>query len=103
MPIFLSLGQFHFGEDQRSRYQNVVFAIVDGKPIGMVTFVQRGRVKNRHIADIFGVYVEKKFREKGIGNRLLRHVISRIKKNDRISNPKAWKKLTRSRLEVPNR
>ena len=42
-----------------------MFAIVDGKPIGMMTFVLRGRVKNDHIADIFGVYVEKKFRGKG--------------------------------------
>ena len=76
----------NLGKDEwERRIKNVVFAIVDGKPIGMMTFVLRGRAKNDHIADIFGVYVEKKFRGKGIGNRLLRNVISRIRKNDRIS------------------
>ena len=52
-------------DEWERRIKNVVFAIVDGRPIGMMTFVLRGRVKNDHIADIFGVYVEKKFRGKG--------------------------------------
>jgi ribosomal protein S18 acetylase RimI-like enzyme len=69
----------------QERIKNAVFAVVNDKPVGMMTYLRRGRRKNDHIADIFAVYVDKKHRGKGIADRLLKHVISRVKKNDSVS------------------
>ena len=51
-------------EEWERRIKNVVFAIVDGKPIGMMTFVLRGRAKNEHIADIFEFMLKRNLEEK---------------------------------------
>lgn len=75
-----------FGNDiWQSRLKNVLFALDEGEPVGMITFVQRGRKKNEHIADIFGVYVNKRYRRNGLGHRLVRRAISIIQKNTTIT------------------
>jgi len=75
-----------FGKDVwQTRIKNVVFAIVGEKPVGMITSIRRNRRKNDHITDIFGVYVDKRFRGRGIGDKLLRRVISQTRENKNVS------------------
>lgn len=69
----------------QSRINNVIFATVNGKPVGMMTFLQRNRKKTEHISDIFAVYVNKDFRGVGIGEKLLKKVITLQKENPKVS------------------
>ncbi len=71
------------GEWKR-RVNNVVFALIDNKPIGMVGYSFNKRAKTGHIADIFGVYLNKKYRGQGLGRELLRSALEIISKNKRI-------------------
>lgn len=66
------------------RAKGALFAFSNGKPIGMITYVFRKKAKIKHIANIFGVYVEQEFRGLGIGEKLVESAISSIKKNKRI-------------------
>lgn len=69
----------------RNRSRDVVFALVADRPVGMITFLRRNRKKNDHVADIFGVYVGKGYRGKGIGDKLVRKAIESLKKNKGVS------------------
>jgi ribosomal protein S18 acetylase RimI-like enzyme len=69
----------------QGRIKNVIFAVVKNEPIGMMTFILRNRKKNDHVADIFAVYVSRKYRGIGIGDRLLKRAIHLLKKNSDIS------------------
>lgn len=56
----------------------------DDMLIGMIVCVFNGRLKTRHVADIFGVYVRADHRGKGVGTRLLEHALLLIRKNKRV-------------------
>jgi ribosomal protein S18 acetylase RimI-like enzyme len=56
---------------------DVVFgAIVDGTLAGVVGLGREPRAKNRHKANVFGMYVAPEFRRRGIARALLRHLIA---------------------------
>ena len=65
--------------DWRSRIKNVIFAMVGGKPGGMIVYVRNPRSKTNHICDIYGVYVRRQYRGQGISNTLMDAVLAEIK------------------------
>jgi ribosomal protein S18 acetylase RimI-like enzyme len=60
--------------------QDVVFgAFVDEALAGVVGFSREQRLKNRHIAAVFGMFVAPEFRRRGIGRALIRHLVASTK------------------------
>ena len=64
----------------RRRIANALFAVNGGTPIGMIAVVQEPRRKVRHIAGIYGVYVDAAYRRQGVGDRLLAAALSAIQR-----------------------
>ncbi len=62
----------------KERITNQIFAETDFTIVGLIGFLIRTRQKERHVADIFGFYVRKEYRGKGIGDRLLKAAIHSI-------------------------
>jgi ribosomal protein S18 acetylase RimI-like enzyme len=60
-------------------HDNVFFAKSGDNYVGMIILGLNYRQKLKHIADIFGVYVDPKYRGFGIGQKLLDHVIQKAK------------------------
>jgi ribosomal protein S18 acetylase RimI-like enzyme len=72
-------------DEWKRRIRNVVFALADDVPLGMIGYIVNNRLKTQHIAHIYGVYVKKEFRCRGIGTTLIEHTIGTIHKNAYIS------------------
>ena len=70
---------------------NVLFAISDNKPVGMIGFFCNNHLKTKHVCEIYGVYVKKEHRGQGIGKQLMEAAIAEIKN---------LKGITKIRLEV---
>ncbi|HME51088.1 MAG TPA: GNAT family N-acetyltransferase [Candidatus Lokiarchaeia archaeon] len=70
--------------DWKQRLKNVLFAVIDDKLIGMIVLVFNSRIKTKHIANIFGVYVENEYRGQGIGKKLMEAVLDAIEENGNI-------------------
>jgi ribosomal protein S18 acetylase RimI-like enzyme len=68
----------------RRRIQSTLFALSDDRPIGMIVYVLNKRLKTKHIAEIYGFYVNADHRGEGVGTRLLEHALSLIRRNKRI-------------------
>ena len=68
-------------DEWRRRIQNVLFAISDDSPVGMIVYAVSGRSKTKHIAEIFGVYVSNDYRGHGVGTRMLERALLQIRKN----------------------
>ncbi len=60
----------------KAMLKNVIFALIDDKPVGMIVLVISLKPKVKHIANIFGIYVKKRYRQKGLGKLLLDAAIS---------------------------
>ena len=75
-------------EDWERRIRDALFALEDGKPVGMIVFVLNDRPKLKHVASIFGVYVSPEHRGKGIGTGLLRAALLRIGRKEGIVKAK---------------
>lgn len=74
-----------FSEDVwRGRIRNALFALSDGKPVGILSYVFSPRTKTRHVVNIYGVYVTPRMRGMGIGEMLMTRALSDIRKNRRI-------------------
>jgi len=74
-----------FAEDEwKRRIKNVLFALSEGKPVGMIVYVFGERLRTRHVANIYGVYVTTVHRGKGVGTRLLEGALLLIRKNREI-------------------
>jgi ribosomal protein S18 acetylase RimI-like enzyme len=71
-------------DEWKRRIRNVLFAVTDGIPIGMIVYIFNVRAKTKHVADIYGVYVSAKHRGEGIGEVLLQHALSEIRKNRHV-------------------
>ena len=71
-------------KEWKRRINNSLFAFLNEKPIGMILYIFNKKIKTNHIANIFGVYVKKEYRGRGIGKKLIESVISQIKKNKNI-------------------
>lgn len=66
------------------RIQNVLFALMDNRPIGMIAYVFDEGIKTRHIAEIYGFYVSAAHRGEGVGRQLLEHALSVIRSKEGI-------------------
>lgn len=64
--------------------KNALYALSQGEPVGTVTYVFGDKIKARHIARIFAVYVDPAYRGKGIGKRLLKRALELIQANKKI-------------------
>ncbi len=63
------------------RMKNALFALSDDKVVGTITYVFSDRVKSKHIARIFGFYVDPNYRGRGVGRKLLESALKLIQKN----------------------
>jgi RimJ/RimL family protein N-acetyltransferase len=72
----------------RTRIENALFAIDNGKLVGIVGFFRNNRIKTNHVGEIFGVYVRPAYRDKGIGKQLITAIIEEIKKTEGIEKIK---------------
>ena len=71
-------------KEWKRRMKNTLFALSDNKPIGMIVYVFQKKAKIKHIANIFGVYVKREFRNRGIGKNLIESALLLIKENRNI-------------------
>lgn len=66
-------------DEWKSRMQNVLFAMSDGAPVGMIACLFNDRPKTKHIAEIVGVYVRADHRGEGIGTKMLERALLLIR------------------------
>ena len=71
-------------EEWVKKIKNVLFAMLDDKPIGMIVYIFNNGLKIKHIANIYGFYVKKTYRSQGVGKKLLENAISLIMINKNI-------------------
>jgi RimJ/RimL family protein N-acetyltransferase len=62
----------------RERIKNICFAIDNNKPIGLAGIFRNNRLKTNHVCEMFGVYVRKEYRGKGVGKKLIETVLTEI-------------------------
>jgi len=68
-------------EEWKRRLKNHIFAFANGEPVGMIAYLVNSRIKFKHVAEIFSVYLKKEFRGKGISKQLLHEVVNTLKSN----------------------
>lgn len=69
----------------RRRTHNMLVVISDDNNlVGTITYLFGDRIKTKHIAHIYGVYVTPEFRGKGLGRKLLESALEGISKNEGI-------------------
>jgi ribosomal protein S18 acetylase RimI-like enzyme len=71
-------------DEWKRRIRNTLFAMSDDAPIGMIVCLFNDRPKTRHIAEIVCVYVSASHRGQGVGTRMLRGALVRIRSKKRI-------------------
>ena len=71
-------------ETWQKRITNALFAVSDGKPIGLITWVQGDRIKTRHTSYINSTYVTETFRGQGVGSKLMTAALDSIKAHKEI-------------------
>lgn len=57
----------------------IIFAMIDGKPIGFLGAFMDDNPKFAHYATIWGVYVQQEHRDRGIARHLMKKFIEKIK------------------------
>lgn len=62
-------------KEWKYRSKNALFALSNNIPVGMIVFIRQSNKKNSHIANIFGFYVSRTNRGRGIGESLLNQAI----------------------------
>jgi ribosomal protein S18 acetylase RimI-like enzyme len=71
-----SIEEEKYGEPMwKERIVNHIFALNGSEVDGVIGLLFRAREKQKHIADIFGLFVRKEFRGLGIGELLLKEAI----------------------------
>jgi ribosomal protein S18 acetylase RimI-like enzyme len=66
----------------RSRIKDALFALDEkGNPVGVMAFLFNSRVKTKHRADIYSVYIRPEYRGKKIGIKLFEEALRLIKLN----------------------
>src|SRR5579862_5427974 len=74
---------FSEAEWQR-RMKNALFALHEDKPVGTITYIFGDKIKSKHVARIFAVYVHPDYRRLGIGRKLLETALEQIQNNKEI-------------------
>jgi len=72
-------------DEWKRRINNALFALSKDKPVGMIVYVVNHKIKTQHFANIFGTYVKKEYRGKGIGKKLIESAIDNIQENVNVS------------------
>lgn len=70
--------------DWKERMRNVLFAEYDETIVGMAVYFFERKKKARHIAHIFGVYVKKKYRSRGVASALIENALKKIQERESI-------------------
>ncbi len=68
----------------QNRMNNILFALADDIPVGMIRYSFETSKKTQHIANIHSLYVNNKYRNQGIGTKLISGVISKITEKKEI-------------------
>ena len=71
-------------DEWRDRIKNALFAIDQDKPVGMIVCVRETAIKNKHVANIYGVYVDEEYRGRGVGKKLMDAVLTQIQKQHNV-------------------
>ena len=64
----------------------VLGAMVDGQLVGMAGFYQQEGLKSRHKGHVWGVYVTKEWRRKGVARRILSELIDRVRGRSEVEH-----------------
>lgn len=75
-------------DEWKRRIKNTLFALANDKLVGMIVYIIDNKIKTKHIATIFGVYVKKEYRGQGIGKKLIESALVIIQKNVTVSKIK---------------
>jgi ribosomal protein S18 acetylase RimI-like enzyme len=75
-------------EEWKRRISNTLFAILNDKPVGMIVYIINTKIKSRHIAEIFGVYVKNEFRNQKVGKKLVENALKLIQQNRNVTKVK---------------
>jgi RimJ/RimL family protein N-acetyltransferase len=62
----------------RERIKNHQFVMVDNQPVGLAGYFRNPHKKTNHVCEMFGVYLRKEYRGRGIGKRLVNAVLAEI-------------------------
>ena len=73
-------------DEWRRRTNNALFALSNDKPVGMIVYISNIKIKTKHIANIFWIYVKHEYRNQGIGKRLIESAITAIQENRNVIN-----------------
>jgi ribosomal protein S18 acetylase RimI-like enzyme len=65
----------------KQRSLSALIAYSNSKPIGLLVYIISNRIKTKHVATIYSVYVNKGYRGQGVGKRLLKEALDNIKRN----------------------
>ncbi|MDG6911076.1 MAG: GNAT family N-acetyltransferase [Nitrososphaerota archaeon] len=63
----------------RRRMGAMLFALEDGVPVGMISYSVSDRLKTKHVAHIYSVYVRPSARRRGAGTLLLKAALDKIR------------------------
>lgn len=66
-------------EDAQRKVENItLFAEIDGRLVGMLGAFRRFRIKTKHVATVFGVYVDPAARGQGVARQLMQALLDEI-------------------------
>lgn len=69
------------GKKWREWMKDMLFALYEDKPIGTIAYVFGKWKGTSHVANVYCVFVSKKYRGMGVGSQLLESALSAIRKN----------------------
>ena len=75
-------------DEWKRRIKNALFASANDTLVGMIVYIIDNKMKTKHIATIFGVYVKHENRGQGIGKKLIESALEIIQKNVNVSKIK---------------
>ncbi len=71
-------------EGWRRRTRGTLFAVSDGRPVGMIALGSEGGQRAGSVALLYGVYVRRESRGQGIGRRLVEGAIEAVCENPEV-------------------